>query len=67
MFSCEICEIFKDTFFTEDLWATASEIRAGEMDFKVQGPWNTEKYCQPPWLADKKNFRILDALEWLKQ
>ena len=32
-----------------------------------RGPWNTEKYCRPPWLADKRNFRILDALEWLKQ
>ena len=29
---------------------------AGEMDFKVEGTWNTEKYCQPPWLADKKKF-----------
>ena len=37
------------------------------MDFKVGWPWNTEKYCRPPWLADKKNVRILDALEWLKQ
>ena len=32
------------------------------MDFKVEGLWNTEKYCRPPWLADKKNFWILDAL-----
>ena len=24
MFSCEVCEIFKNTFFTEHLWATAS-------------------------------------------
>ena len=23
-FSCEFCEISKNTFFTEDLWATAS-------------------------------------------
>ena len=53
------------------------------MDFKVGGEgggggdgagntentkyWNTEKYCRPPWLADKKRFRILDALERLKQ
>ena len=38
------------------------------MDFKVGGgAWNTEKYYRPPWLDDKKNFRILDALEWLKQ
>ena len=22
------------------------------MDFKVEGPWNTEKYCRPPWLDD---------------
>ena len=26
------------------------------MDFKVEGPRNTGKYCRPPWLADKKNF-----------
>ena len=25
MFSCEFCEIFKNTFFTEHLWTTASE------------------------------------------
>ena len=25
--------------------------------------WITEKYCPPPLLADKKNFRVLDALE----
>ena len=31
------------------------------------GAWNTEKYSWPPWLANKKNFRILDTLEWLKQ
>ena len=21
-------------------------LRAGEMDFKVEGPWNTDKYCR---------------------
>ena len=25
MFSCEFCEISKNTFFTEHLWTTASE------------------------------------------
>ena len=25
VFSCEFCEISKNTFFTEHLWATASE------------------------------------------
>ena len=24
------------------------------MDFKVEGPRSTGKYCWPPWLADKK-------------
>ena len=28
---------------------------------------NSEKYCRPTWLANKKNFWILDALQWLKQ
>ena len=32
-----------------------------------RGAWNTEIYCRSPWLADEKNFQILDALEWLKQ
>ena len=41
--------------------------RAGEMDFKVEGLWNTEKECRPPWFFDKKNFWIIEALEWLKQ
>ena len=27
MFSCEFCEIFKNTFFTEHLWTTASEVK----------------------------------------
>ena len=22
---------------------------AGEMNFKVEEPWNTETYCRPPW------------------
>ena len=26
MFSCEFCDISKNTFFTEHLWATASDI-----------------------------------------
>ena len=29
-------------------------IRASEVDFKVEGPWDTEKYCRPPWLSYKK-------------
>ena len=27
MFSCEFCEISKNTFFTEHLWASASDFR----------------------------------------
>ena len=26
VFSCEFCEIFKNTFFTEHVWTTASEL-----------------------------------------
>ena len=28
VFSCEFCEIFKNTFFTEHVWATASGMTA---------------------------------------
>ena len=34
MFYCEFCKISKNTFFTEDLWATASEF-VTEMFFKI--------------------------------
>ena len=44
-----------------------NKMQVGEIDFKVEGPWNTEKYCRLPWLANKKKFWIADALEWLKQ
>ena len=40
--------------------------RSGEMDFKVKELWSTEKYYRPSWLAEKRNFWNLDALEWLK-
>ena len=33
-----------------------SDVRASKMDFKLEGTWNVENYCRPPWLADKKNF-----------
>ena len=26
VFSCEFCEIFQNTFFTENIWTTASEL-----------------------------------------
>ena len=55
------------TNFTQAQFNSAHFLRADDIDFKVRGSWNTEKYCWPPWLADKKNFRILDAVEWLKQ
>ena len=37
------------------------------MNFKVGGAWNTKKYCRPPWLTEKKIFRILETLKLLKQ
>ena len=36
------------------------------MDFILERRWNTKKYCGSLWLAAKKGFSILDALEWLK-
>ena len=33
MFSCEFCEIFKNNFFTEQLWPTASENWIAELAF----------------------------------
>ena len=36
---------------------------AGEMEVKVEGPWNTAKYWWSLWLGDKKTLFILDAPE----
>ena len=35
-FSCESCEISKNTFFTEHLWTTASEPPLKKIEFKKQ-------------------------------
>ena len=32
MFSCEFCEISKNTFFTEQLWTSGSEQRARSLE-----------------------------------
>ena len=57
----------KNTYFEERLRTNAtifSLYRTG--GGKMGGwAWNTEKYCLPPCLTDKKNFRILDAIECL--
>ena len=39
----------------------AIQLKTSEMDFEVEGPWNTET------MADKKKLWILDALAWLKR
>ena len=31
--------------------------------FQTGWPWKAEKYCQLPWLADKKNLRITGPVE----
>ena len=46
MFSCEICEIFKNTYFEEHLRTTASDILVKRV-LKV-----TVEQCQTPWTQD---------------
>ena len=69
------CLKHKAFFKTQSLHATLSSVMwirfitkmyviqlwASEMDFEVEGPWNTET------MADKKKLWILDALAWLKK
>ena len=51
---------FNSEFSYIEVWFTDQNSkpldRVGEMDLKVEGPRNTEKYCRPPWLAEKKIF-----------
>ena len=35
VFSCEFCEISKNTFFTEHLWTTVSDIKKDNSNFKL--------------------------------
>ena len=63
----KMCCLHKNILEGKLFQLSSASNKASEMDFKVGVPWNTEKYCRPPWLAGKKNFRILDALEGLKQ
>ena len=36
MFSCEFCQIFENTFFTERLWATFSVIKDLWLNFPMK-------------------------------
>ena len=47
VFSCEFCKIFKNTFFTEQLWTTDSAMRTLQKQSKrnrlsllLRGGWN---------------------------
>ena len=50
------CTIVSFFCASSDFHFDISITRAGEVDLKVKGLWNTEKYYRPPWLADKKNY-----------
>ena len=46
VFSCELCEIVKNTFFTEHIWATASGISLTNtvMLFLFEEDWEEKKF-----------------------
>ena len=60
MFSCEFCEVYKNTFFTEHLWATASVIMR-RSDLSLQSSFVIKLY-QPKenptvgQISEKKNM-----------
>ena len=67
MLSCESCEISESTFFTEHLWATASEyimIRSSEEAMNV-GKYNffQEIWAPPPPLPSYK-LKVLLLYAW---
>ena len=39
-------------------------IRAVEMDYKVERPWNTEKCCRPPWLNPRRSKMATTVTLW---
>ena len=52
MFSCEIREIFKNTFFTEQLWTTASVIGKSVLILENCGNL-TSKFLEFLWIDDQ--------------
>ena len=65
VFSCEFCEIFKNTLLTEHLWATASELKVAPGDI----PWKT--WLSTSWVylhtsfLDRGHTLILPLIEIL--
>ena len=56
MFYCEFCKISKNTFFTEDLWATASEFVTEMLIFTSS---RSQMFFK---ISVLKNFAILEPL-----
>ena len=46
MFSCEFYKISKNTFFTEHLWATASDICSGDIKCNVDQFQSMKSYIE---------------------
>ena len=70
MFSCEFCEISKNTCFTEHLWAAASESNRS-ISIKVSMIWKPElKFLLPPVIltlsSNKKWQKIILASDQLE-
>ena len=66
MFSCEICDISKNIFFTEHFWTTASESWLKSPSLNVITQFWKQNYLQkipqpPPILLLKTNLIILSG------
>ena len=58
MFSCEFCKIFKNTFFTEHLWTTASARISGSQEFRIEQPSGSNRVIPPKVLLGKGALEI---------
>ena len=64
MFFCEFCEISKNTFFTEHLWATASEQVTVSLQCLQMAKWRTgetilSNYWQKPKITATVHYFII--------
>ena len=60
MFSCEFCEILKNSFFTQHVWTTASTGRLIVKIWSVRKFHNSRKYFA--WAAVFEDIRILSMV-----
>ena len=58
---------YNPTTYAKGKYAYVFQVHPAKLIWKWRGQGTLESIAGLPWLADKKKFWILGALEWLKK